>query len=86
MGIGVWVLVSPWVLGISGVRVVVWSNLAAGLALILVNLWIIFSEEPGYVPGADGSLEQRMKEEYNGKVAVSEHVKKKEKKRTVNTI
>lgn len=40
--IGVWVLLSPWLLGVSGISILMWSNLAAGLALILMGVWRIF--------------------------------------------
>ena len=41
-GIGAWVFLSPWLLGFSSVSIMKWSNSAAGAALILINLWIIF--------------------------------------------
>jgi hypothetical protein len=40
--VGLWVLLSPWFLGVSGISVLMWSNLAAGLALIIMGVWRIF--------------------------------------------
>jgi len=38
---GVWILLSPWLLGWSSISTILWSNTVAGVALILVNLWAI---------------------------------------------
>jgi hypothetical protein len=40
--VGLWVLLSPWLLGVSGISILMWSNLAAGLALIITGVWRIF--------------------------------------------
>ena len=47
--LGIWILVSPWVLGFSGAAFATWSNVGAGLVLILVNIWELFGkgEESG---------------------------------------
>lgn len=42
--ISLWILVSPWVLGFSGLDVAKWNNVMAGLGLGLVWLWIYFGE------------------------------------------
>lgn len=42
--LGVWVLLSPWILGLNQISVIMWSNLAVGVALILMSLWRIFGE------------------------------------------
>lgn len=46
LGLGVWVLFSPWLLGLSQIPVIMWSNLVAGVTLILMSLWRIFGETP----------------------------------------
>ena len=46
LGIGAWIFLSPWLLGFSSISVMKWSNVAAGAALILINLWIIFGSNP----------------------------------------
>ena len=40
--LGVWIMLSPWLLGYSGDSIMVWSNLIAGLGVFLVSLWAIF--------------------------------------------
>ena len=40
--LGIWILISPWLLGFSSITVMMWSNLVIGVAFILINLWIIF--------------------------------------------
>jgi len=44
--IGVWILISPWILGFSSISVMMWSNLLCGTAVMLINLWIIFGNKP----------------------------------------
>ncbi|MBI4085892.1 MAG: SPW repeat protein [Candidatus Liptonbacteria bacterium] len=44
LAIGVWILVSPWILGFSSISIMMWSNLIVGMILILVNIWIIFGK------------------------------------------
>jgi len=43
--LGFWILVSPWLLGFSSISVMKWSNLIVGSVLVLMNVWIIFSEK-----------------------------------------
>ena len=40
--LGIWILISPWLLGYSDISVMKWSNLLCGLILILVGVWGIF--------------------------------------------
>jgi len=42
--IGIWILISPWLLGFSSISIMTWSNLIAGMILILINIWAIFGE------------------------------------------
>jgi hypothetical protein len=42
--VGVWLIVSPWILGASGLSLVLWNNVLIGLALFLRNLWRIFGK------------------------------------------
>lgn len=46
LAIGLWVLISPWLLGFSGITVMMWGNVLAGMALVLMNLWSIFGSKP----------------------------------------
>ncbi len=43
--LGAWVMLSPWLMGWSGVSLMMWSNLFAGLALVLIPLWFMFGTE-----------------------------------------
>jgi hypothetical protein len=45
VALGCWVIVSPWVFGVSTNAVVVWSNAVAGLAVILLGAWELFGDE-----------------------------------------
>jgi hypothetical protein len=42
--IGAWVLVSPWLLGFSSISIMKWSNMLCGLALILINVWLMYGK------------------------------------------
>ena len=44
--LGGWILISPWLLGFSGITIMTWSNVIVGVALVLVNLWSIFGSKP----------------------------------------
>ena len=44
--IGVWLIVSPWVLGASGVTLLLWSNTVLGVVLVLKGLWLLYGQEP----------------------------------------
>ncbi len=37
--LAVWLVVSPWILGFSGLNLVVWNNLMAGGLIIVFTLW-----------------------------------------------
>ena len=42
-------LLSPWLLGFSEISVMKWSNVLCGLALIIMNAWVLSEKRP--VPG-----------------------------------
>ena len=42
--LGIWILLSPWLLGFSSISIMTWSNLIAGIIIILINVWAIFGE------------------------------------------
>ncbi|HUX35809.1 MAG TPA: SPW repeat protein [Candidatus Paceibacterota bacterium] len=42
--LGIWILLSPWLLGFSSISIMTWSNLLAGIILILTSVWAIFGE------------------------------------------
>jgi hypothetical protein len=43
--IGVWILLSPWLLGFSNLSIPKWSSILCGLTLTLVNVWSLFGEK-----------------------------------------
>jgi len=45
IAVGVWLLVSPWILGFSGLDLVTWNVVAAGSVLILLSTWDYASKE-----------------------------------------
>ena len=44
LAIGIWIFLSPWILGFSSISIMTWSNLIAGIIIILINVWAIFGE------------------------------------------
>jgi len=44
--LGVWILVSPWLLGYASITAVLWGNIISGALVALVGLWGIFGEPP----------------------------------------
>ena len=45
--LGVWVVVSPWVLGFYNVTPALWSSVASGAIVALVGLWELFGSDEG---------------------------------------
>jgi len=44
--VGFWIVLFPWLLGFSNIAIMKWSNVLRGLALILINAWMLFGKEP----------------------------------------
>lgn len=44
--LGIWILISPWILGFSSLAPALWSSVIGGAAVALLGLWGIFGEEP----------------------------------------
>jgi len=44
LALGIWILLSPWLLGFSSISIMTWSNLIAGIIIILINVRTIFGE------------------------------------------
>jgi hypothetical protein len=44
--IGVWILLSPWLLGFASVSLAKWSCALCGMAFVLVNAWRLFGTKP----------------------------------------
>lgn len=43
--IGIWLILSPWVLGFSNMVVLKWSSVLSGLIIGLISGWILFGKE-----------------------------------------
>ncbi len=44
-GLGVWLIVSPWLLGFDGISLAKWSSVIAGLVLAVAFAWELFGEK-----------------------------------------
>lgn len=45
--LGAWILVSPWLLGFDAIGFMKWSNVLCGLALVLMNAWVVVEHSDG---------------------------------------
>lgn len=45
--LGVWVFVSPWVLGFDAYPLALWSNIISGAGIVILTLWKLFGKKPG---------------------------------------
>lgn len=43
--LGIWLIVSPWILGYWSVSAALWSQIVVGVLLILLSLWQIVGKE-----------------------------------------
>ncbi|NCN53185.1 hypothetical protein COY65_01915 [Candidatus Jorgensenbacteria bacterium CG_4_10_14_0_8_um_filter_39_13] len=39
VGLGAWLLISPWLLGFSRLDLVVWNNIVVGILLLIFSFW-----------------------------------------------
>jgi len=44
--LGLWIFVSPWILGFSDIATALWSNIIAGGLVVILALWGIFESKP----------------------------------------
>jgi hypothetical protein len=40
--LGLWIFVSPWILGFSGISTALWSNVIIGALVAIFSLWNLF--------------------------------------------
>ena len=40
--LGLWILVSPWILGFAGITTALWSNVIAGILVAIFAIWELF--------------------------------------------
>lgn len=43
-GLGIWLIVAPWLLGFGGISLAKWSSVLAGLVLVVTFAWELFAE------------------------------------------
>lgn len=43
--IGIWIFISPWILGFASLPAPLWSNIIAGLILIIIGIYALSVEE-----------------------------------------
>ncbi len=48
--IGVWILLSPWLLGFANISIAKWSSVVCGLVLVILNAWSLFGDISGGHP------------------------------------
>lgn len=42
--VGLWILLSPWTLGFSGITSARWSSVIAGVTIAGLSAWLLFGE------------------------------------------
>ncbi|MDP1706373.1 MAG: SPW repeat protein [bacterium] len=45
VGLAIWLLISPWLLGYSGLNLIVWNNLIVAILLIVFTFWNLSEAE-----------------------------------------
>ncbi|MEK7612071.1 MAG: SPW repeat protein [Patescibacteria group bacterium] len=43
--LGIWILVSPWILGFAEFSPALWNSVVAGTLTAVLGLWTLFGEE-----------------------------------------
>ena len=43
--LGIWILVSQWILGFAEITPALWSNVIVGLLIVIVALWELFGKK-----------------------------------------
>jgi hypothetical protein len=46
--IGVWLILSPWILSYSAFPSVVWSAIASGATILMLGLWSVMTDRSGH--------------------------------------
>jgi hypothetical protein len=60
-GIGIMMIISPWVLGFSDISLAKWCNVLIGLLLVLVSAWVLFGEPAQAAPAMEESQKGKRK-------------------------
>jgi len=48
VALGLWIILSPWLLGFSDVSLMKWSNVLIGTVIFLINFWVIFDKNSNH--------------------------------------
>lgn len=56
LALGLWVFVSPWVLGFAGYPLALWSNILSGTCIVVLMLWTLFGQKAGSVKKSNGTV------------------------------
>lgn len=56
--LGIWLIISPWVLGFSEIIPALWSCTISGILLGLTAFWELFGNEPQEESRANGPREE----------------------------
>ncbi len=59
--VGVWVLISPWLLGFADISIMKWSNLICGTMLIVITVWDLFGERSVVEGSREGTSTEKSK-------------------------
>jgi Flp pilus assembly protein protease CpaA len=43
--LGLWIFVSPWILGFSDISTALWSNVITGALIVIFALWELFGHK-----------------------------------------
>jgi len=44
-GLGIWLIISPWLLGFGGISLAKWGSVMVGLILAVTFAWELFAEK-----------------------------------------
>ena len=56
-GVGAFVLIAPWIFGFADIPLARWTDVLAGLVLVLVNLWAIYGKDAAFPADAAADRE-----------------------------
>ncbi len=48
--LGLWILISPWILGFAAFAPAMWSNVISGVLIIICSLWNLFGGKYSAAP------------------------------------
>ena len=52
-GIGIIMIISPWIFGFSDISLAKWCNVLIGLLLVLMSAWMLFGERAQAIPAIE---------------------------------